>query len=229
MKKIAVIVAAAMLFGANANAQSILSGLKGLLGGSSETAATTDQSKDAAVTASSILDMATAILGNAVGKAPSFSLVGDWTYTGSAVALTGKTMLAQVGAAAAQTTMQEKVDSYLAKVGIVSGAMKFSFTADNNFVCTFGNKTLTGTWSYDPATNATHLYFGKIMKYLQMDGIVKTTAEGCQMLFTADKFLEFAKNFLSVLKTKNASSTVETISALLENYEGLYIGFNLKK
>lgn len=227
MKKFAVILAAAMLFSANASAQSLLSSLKGLLGGSSTTETTTESTT--ASTASSLLEMATAILGNAVGAAPTFDLAGTWTYTGSAVSLTGKTALAQVGAAAAQSTIQEKVDGYLAKVGVVSGSMVFTFTSDNNFTCQVKGKTLSGTWAYDSKTNGIHLYFGKVMKYLQMDGVLKVTSTGCQMLFTADKFLEFSKTMLAAVKTKNASSTLDTISALLENYEGLYIGFNLTK
>ena len=221
MKRIIVILATAALFCTSASAQSIFDIFK-----KDSSTTKTESTTSTSSTAGTILDMATTIFGNVVNT--TVSMPGTWTYNGSAVVLKSSTnTLSNVASAAAQTTIQQKVDEYLGKVGITSGFFKLTFSSDNTFVLTLKKKNFSGTWAQEG--NNVKLMFGKTFKSLQLDGVVKKTTAGCEMLFTADKFLAFMKTAMKYAGTVKSSSTLSTISDLLENYDGMYIGFQLVK
>lgn len=216
-------------FGANAQLSNLLKGLTGQSSTSTEqsSTSTSSSSSEESSTLSSILSMATSILGNVTTS--NYDFTGTWTYKGAAIALTSSNTLSQLAGSAAESTVEAKVDEYLSKVGIKSGALTFTFNADSTFSFTLLKIPFQGTWSYDKSTSAINLKFGKTMKWLSMTGIIKTTISGeTKLLFTADKFLAFVKNLLEKANV-SGSTAISTVTTLLNSYDGLYVGFKLAK
>lgn len=214
MKKIIAILSVLALSVSGLQAQS-LSDIFGKLKGNSS----------ASTAVGGILD---AVLNTVAGSTLNVNLAGNtYTYKGSAVAFTSSEAgkLGNLASTAVNSQVEAKVDEVLAKMGIASGAMTFAFATDGTFTCNVKNIPLSGTFTQEG--NTVHLAFGKTLKSMKMDGAVVATTDGIQMVFKGDSFLKFAKNVASALSAK--STYASTINTLLKSYDGLNIGFKLKK
>ena len=213
MKKIFTTILALMLVASAANAQSGLLGK--IFGGNSE-------NKSAA---GNLLE---SVLGTVISQNVNVSLPGTWTYSGIASAIETENTLTTLAASAYKENLETKLDGYLKKVGIVPGVATITFNNDNTFAIVSGAKTIaSGTYTYD--NKAIVMKFGKLYNYLTMEGTVTASTSGAQLLFDANKFLEFAKKAVKVVGAKSSNSTVNTIAGLTEKVSGLKLGFDLKK
>ena len=213
MKKIFTTIMALMLVASAANAQSGLLGK--IFGGNSE-------NKSAA---GNLLE---SVLGTVISQAVTVSLPGTWTYSGIASAIETENTLTTLAASTYKENLETKLDGYLKKVGIVPGVATITFNNDNTFAIVSGAKTIaSGTYTYD--NKAIVMKFGKLYNYLTMEGTVTASTSGAQVLFDANKFLEFAKKAVKVVGAKSSNSTVNTIASLTEQLSGLKLGFDLKK
>ena len=213
MKKIFTTIMALMLVASAANAQSGLLGK--IFGGNSE-------NKSAA---GNLLE---SVLGTVISQAVTVSLPGTWTYSGIASAIETENTLTTLAASTYKENLENKLDGYLKKVGIVPGVATITFNNDNTFAIVSGAKTIaSGTYTYD--NKAIVMKFGKLYNYLTMEGTVTASTSGAQVLFDANKFLEFAKKAVKVVGAKSSNSTVNTIAGLTEKVSGLKLGFDLKK
>ena len=216
MKKIFTTIMALMLVASAANAQSgILGSLGKIFGGNSE-------NKSAA---GNLLE---SVLGTVISQNVNVSLPGTWTYAGVASAVETENTLTTLAASTYKENLENKLDGYLKKVGIVPGVATITFNNDNTFSIVSGAKTIaSGTYTYD--NKAIVMKFGKLYNYLTMEGTVTASTSGAQVLFDANKFLEFAKKAVKVVGAKSSNSTVNTIASLTEQLSGLKLGFDLKK
>ena len=213
MKKIFTTIMALMLVASAANAQSGLLGK--IFGGNSE-------NKSAA---GNLLE---SVLGTVISQAVTVSLPGTWTYSGIASAIETENTLTTLAASTYKENLENTLDGYLKKVGIVPGVATITFNNDNTFAIVSGAKTIaSGTYTYD--NKAIVMKFGKLYNYLTMEGTVTASTSGAQVLFDANKFLEFAKKAVKVVGAKSSNSTVNTIASLTEQLSGLKLGFDLKK
>ena len=205
MKKIFTTILALMLVASAANAQSGLLGK--IFGGNSE-------NKSAA---GNLLE---SVLGTVISQ--------NVNYAGVASAVETENTLTTLAASTYKENLENKLDGYLKKVGIVPGVANIIFNNDNSFAITSGAKTIaSGTYSYD--NKVLVMKFGKLYNYLTMQGTVTASTSGAQVLFEAGKFLEFAKKAVKVVGAKSSNSTVNTIAGLTEKVSGLKLGFDLKK
>lgn len=160
---------------------------------------------------------------NAVtGKHADVDMTGTWAYSGSAIEFESDNLLQKAGGAAAASVAETKLNEQLSKVGIREGKMSFTFNTDSTFTSTFGRKTMKGTYSYDASTDQVQL---KYFKLLNLHAKVNCTGNTMELLFNSDKLL----NLLVFLGNKSSSTTLKTIGSLAENYDGMMLGFELKK
>ena len=229
MKKIITIIAALSISASAALAQG------GLLGALKDAATTAlgNAAGDAttAVTDATGSEELGSILGGLLGDLlntyTTISLTGTWTYNGVATAISSDNTLVTLASSAYKTKLENKLNSYLSKVGIKPGSAVFTFTEDGQFSISNGTKVITnGTYTLDTKTNAVVLKYGQVYNYLTMEGTVAVTAGGCQILCDANKFLEFTKKAIAV-----AGKFVDTsaVAALLADANGLQLGFKLTK
>ena len=144
---------------------------------------------------------------NAITGTPeTIDMTGTWTYSGSAVEFESDNLLMKA----------------LSKVGIKEGQMSFTFNADSTFTSTVGKKKLNGTYSYNASTKQVDL---KYLKLLNLHAKVNCTSNSMDLLFNSDKLLKL----MTFLGSKTNSTALKTVSSLAENYDGMMLGFGLKK
>ncbi|MBR3406793.1 MAG: DUF4923 family protein [Bacteroidales bacterium] len=211
MKKLVSIVALAVAFTVSANAQSILGNFLGTL-------TTSD-------TASNVL---TALTGT-VYSAP-ISLNGTYTYNGSAISASSSEggIVANLAGTAVTSGLEAKADEILAKVGIVPGAMKFTFNnTDETFVLNVGSLSIPGTYKVGEGEKTVTLTFGKTLKFFCMTGNLESSLNGARMVFPANAAVNFLKKIAS--KLGESSSSLSAISKLADGYDNFKVGFKLSK
>ena len=149
---------------------------------------------------------------NAVTGNQTIDMTGTWTYSGSAIEFESDNLLQKAGGAAAAAVAEKKLDEQLAKVGIKDGQVSFTFNADSTFTSTVGKRTMT----------VVHLRYFKL---LNMNAKVNCTSTNMDLLFNSDKLLKL----IAFISSKSSSTTLKTISSLADSYDGMMLGFALKK
>lgn len=211
MKKLVSIIALATALTVTANAQSILGEFLSNLG-----------SSDA------VTNIVSGLAGT-VYTAP-VSLNGTYTYNGVAVSATSSEggVLANLAGTAVTSGIESKADEYLAKVGIVPGAMKFVFNnEDNTFTLNVGSISIPGKYKVGDGEKTVTLTFGKKLEFFCMTGTLESSLNGAKMLFPANAAVNCLKKIASVIG-KNSSS-VSAISKLASGYDNYKVGFKLSK
>jgi hypothetical protein len=159
---------------------------------------------------------------NAVTGKSTADMTGTWSYTGSAIEFESENLLKKAGGTVAASAAEQKLDEQLAKLGIKEGQLSFTFNTDSTFVSTLGKRKLNGTYSYNPTTGMLQL---KYMKLIPMNAKVNYTTQQMDLLFEADKLLKL----ITFLSSKSSSATLKAISSLADSYDGMMLGYELKR
>lgn len=180
-------------------------------------------------------DLATAsssILGNLLGSILSNTLteqsfIGTWTYQAPQVRFESENLLAQAGGAVVAGSIEQKLDTYLAKVGITKGVTSFTFKEDKTFLIVTNGKTVaSGTYTYDRSSKILNLT--GTLGLMSQNCIVGMDGTNLCLLYDADKLLTVMNTVGSMLGRSN--STLGNISGILgQNYTGMKVGFSLSK
>lgn len=180
-------------------------------------------------------DLATAgssILGNLLGSILSNTLteqsfIGTWTYQTPQVRFESENLLAQAGGAVVAGSIEQKLDTYLAKVGITKGVTSFTFKEDKTFLIVTNGKTVaSGTYTYDRSSKI--LSLTGTLGLMSQNCIVGMDGTNLCLLYDADKLLTVMNTVGSMLGRSN--STLGNISGILgQNYTGMKVGFSLSK
>lgn len=168
-----------------------------------------------------ISGLVSGLLGNK--KVTLENMVGTWSYTGPAVCFQSENFLQQAGGAAAAGTIEGKLKPYYNKLKL--NKMTLTVNEDGTFSMGTGKMQATGTITF----NGDEIYFnftamgqislGKVRAY------VTQTANTMSVMFDATKLVNIVKTVASV--SNNAS--VSAVSSLLQSYDGICVGFKLKK
>lgn len=160
------------------------------------------------------------ILGNILGGTTTQqSLVGSWTYSGPKLVFESENILSQIGGQVVSNNLEQKLGTYLEKMGFKAGKTVLTFGNDGNCSIGLGSRTMTGTYSYDTSTNK-----------LTMTGMFLTGQLPCTvtiqngqllMLFEADKLLSIA----TAVGSKGSSS----LGSILGSYSGLKLGWAMTR
>lgn len=159
---------------------------------------------------------------NTVTDKNTASMEGTWTFTGSALAFESDNVLQKAGGAVAAAAVEKKLDGFLDKMGIQPGQMSFTFAADSTFQTVVKGKTMKGTYAYDNAAKKMKLKFSKL---LNISTTVNCTSQEMQLLFPSDRLLDL----LTFMASKTNNATLQSIGSLAESYDGMMLGFTLKK
>lgn len=207
MKKLILMVMAAFMLQANCNAQSVKDVLSNILGSSSSSSN------------SSISDILGSVIGSS--KLTAKNLVGTWKYSSPGCAFTSENLLAKAGGEIAATTVENKLKTYYNKVGIKSSNTYFTFNSDGTFTSKIDGKSWSGTYTYDESSNAIKLK-GVL---LSISGYATKTTNGISLLFESKKLL----TLLQTVSKFSGNTTLSTLGTLSKNYNGVRMGFDMKK
>lgn len=198
------------------SAGSVVAGvLGGLLGGGTTTGSSS--------TGSSSIN---GILNNVIGSA-TFSQADlcahTWKYSKPGCAFTSENLLAKAGGEIAASKIEEDLSKYYSKFGFSKSNTYFTFKTDGTFAAKIDGKSWNGTYTFDEKTHAIQLK-GLL---LSASGFATRTTNGISLLFEQKKLLTLVKTLSKLNLT--GSTTMSAVSSIVDNYDGVRIGFEMTK
>lgn len=172
-------------------------------------------------------------LGNALGVISSIvgtgdikpeTLVGKWTYSKPAVTFQSDNLLQKAGGAAASQMIVNKITPYYNRIGVKGLTMEF--TKEGEFTINRGAVNIKGT--YEAGEKGKYILNIKALGKIpagKLNVYISGNSSTIQVTCAADKLLAFASKVGSM--TGNAS--LKSLSTILDTYQGLNIGIELKK
>lgn len=164
--------------------------------------------------------VAKAVVGNKATTASS--IIGTWTYSGPECQFESENLLAKAGGEMAAKEVEEKMIAVYNKVGMNN--IRYTFNEDGTYSYQMKKRTVTGSYVFDDAAK-TITMTGKLG--LKTVAYVTVTGNDMSMVFKADKLMCILKTITGAASKVN--STAATINSVAEAYDGLMLGFELKK
>lgn len=152
----------------------------------------------------------------------SQSLIGTWNYTGPDCSFKSEQLLAKAGGEVVAVKVEEELSKVFDKLGL--HACSYTFNSDSTYSFTLKKRTIYGTYSFNQET--------KTITMTSRLGITQTaqvavTGSSMSLLFNADKLMAVLTTLTRM--ASKVSSMGATINGLIDNYDGLLLGFSLKK
>lgn len=212
MKKILIAVFA-LFFAFQINAQLNLGSLIEKVAGSSS---------DGSSTASTIGN----ILGNLIGNddIQLNQLEGEWKYDSPAVGFQSEDILKQVGGSVASSTIESELQTYYKKAGF--NKLNITIDSEANFSMKTKYATLKGTIEKgDGGILIFNFNAFKTIPIGSLKAYAKLSGSTLSLTFDIQKLINLIK---TVSKYSNSTS-IKTIISLVDSYDGITMGFKLKK
>lgn len=166
-----------------------------------------------------IVDAITSVIG--LDKVTAKNLVGTWKYNSPGCAFTSENLLAKAGGEVAAAQIEEKLLPYYQQVGLSSTNTYIAFNEDGTFTSKIAGTTFNGKYTFDEATQQVKLQ-GLL---LSINCYTKKATGGISILFEAKKLL----TLLQTMSKLSGNANLQTIGELSQNYDGVRIGFDMKK
>lgn len=158
----------------------------------------------------------------------SVSIVGTWKYVAPDCKFESDDLLSKAGGEVAAKKVEEQMSNYLSKLGFNENTV-YVFNADSTYTSTVAGRTVNGTYSYNKETKEITL---KTKIGLKMTAQVSTSllnGGSMSLLFKADKLMSLAQTVTGAVAGKSSNATVSTLNTVLSQYDGLMLGFEMKK
>ena len=149
------------------------------------------------------------------------NLIGSWKYSAPGCAFTSENLLAKAGGEVAAVQIEEKLLPYYQQVKISESNTFITFNEDGTFSSKIAGTPFSGNYTFDEASQKITLK-GLL---LSVNCYAKKEINGISILFEA-------KKLLTVLQTMSAMSgnkDLQTIGDLSKNYDGVRVGFDMKR
>ena len=172
-----------------------------------------------AISNGSVVNAITSVIG--LDKVSAANLIGTWSYSGPGCAFTSENLLAKAGGEVAAAQIEEKLLPYYQQVGISSSNTVITFSQDGKFSSNIAGTPFSGTYTFDEATQQIKLK-GML---LSINCYAKKELGGISILFEAKKLL----TVLQTMSALSGNANLQTIGELSKNYDGVRVGFDMKK
>jgi hypothetical protein len=175
--------------------------------------------------AQSLKDILTGVVGQVVGDKATTetSIIGTWSYVGPDCQLKGDDLLKNIGGDAAGAEVEKKMEPIYAKAGL--NTIQYTFNEDKTCSYTIKGKTTKGTYEFDAEAKTITIKTGKLG--VKVTANVVTLGSNMSFLFDADKILSVVKTITGA--TSSLNKTASAANKLLEQFDGMMVGFELKK
>ena len=148
-------------------------------------------------------------------------LAGTWKYSAPACKFESSDFLKSAGGEVVAASLKTKLATYYTKAGITPSRVSFAF-ADTTFVMKYGNAKLNGHIVKDEESGRFVVTFTAVGGYLP---IMVMDGDTLEILFDVDRFVKV----LTTIASKSQSSTLKSVGGLLDEYDGILMGFELNK
>ena len=170
-------------------------------------------------------DILTGVVKQVVGDkaTTATSIIGTWDYVGPDCQLKGDDVLKNIGGDVAGVEMEKKMEAIYDKVGL--NTIQYIFREDKTCSYTIKGKKIEGTYEFDVEAKTITIKSGKLG--VKITANIVTLGNNMSFVFDADKVLSVVKTITGVASKLNSSAA--TINKLASQFDGLMIGFELKK
>ena len=175
--------------------------------------------------AQSLKDILTGVVGQVVGDKATTetSIIGTWDYVGPDCQLKGDDLLKNIGGDAAGAEVEKKMESIYAKAGL--NTIQYTFNEDKTCSYTIKGKKVEGTYEFDAEAKTITIKAGKLG--IRTTAHIVTLGSNMSFMFDADKILSVVKAITGA--TSSLNKTASATNKLLEKFDGMMVGFELKK
>lgn len=153
------------------------------------------------------------------------SMTGVWKYAGPAVCFKSDNFLQKAGGAAAAGVVEGKLESYYKKFRLDN--MVLTINEDLTFTMQSGKLRASGT--VEKAEDGDIIFTFQALKSIKIGSmkayVTMTGKNSMSLMFDVSKLITIVKTVGSV----TGSSSISTMTKLLESYDGICAGFKLTK
>ena len=167
----------------------------------------------------SVINAITSVIG--LDKVSAQNLIGTWAYSGPGCAFTSENLLAKAGGEVAAAQIEEKIRPYYDQVGISASNTQITFNQDGTFSSRIAGTNFSGTYTFDEASQQIKLK-GLL---LSINCYTKRELNGISILFEAKKLL----TVLQTMSALSGNANLQTIGDLSKQYDGVRVGFDMKR
>jgi hypothetical protein len=153
----------------------------------------------------------------------STSIIGTWKYTQPECCFESDNLLTQAGGEVAASEVETKLATVYKTLKLTT--VSFTFSEDGSCSYSVSGKSYAGTYTFD-STNKTVTIKGSTLG-TTITAYVVTTGSTMTLTFDAKKLMTVLKTLSSTAAKVN--STASVISSLASSYDGMRLGFELKK
>lgn len=201
------------------NAAGSQAGTSAVTSTASSTASTIGNMISTAASGNNLGNLLTSIIG--LDKMKQADLVGTWHYSQPGCAFTTENALAKAGGEAVAANVKEKLASTYAKVGINAQNTSFTFKQDGTFSASLMGHSVNGTYTFNEKDQSITLQ----AMMMSFTGYTKKNVDGIALLFESKKIL----SIMQLIGSMSGNSTLASVADLSANYDGVRVGFDMKK
>lgn len=172
-----------------------------------------------AISNGSVVNAIASVIG--LDKVSAANLIGTWQYSGPGCAFTSENLLAKAGGEVAAAQIEQKLLPYYQQVNISASNTVITFTEDGKFSSKIAGTPFSGTYTFDVETQQIKLK-GML---LSINCYAKKEINGISILFEANKLL----TVLQTMATLSGNANLQSIGELSKNYDGVRVGFDMKR
>lgn len=151
------------------------------------------------------------------------SILGTWVYVGPDCQLKGDNLLKDIGGGAAGEEMEKKLEPIYEKTGL--NTIQYTFNEDKTCSYVIKGKTISGTYEFDEEAKTITVKGGKLG--VKTTASIVTLGENMSFVYDADKILSVVKAITGA--ASGLSSSASNLNKLTEQFDGMMLGFELKK
>lgn len=161
----------------------------------------------------------TSVIG--LDKVTQQQIQGTWKYKGPGCAFSSEQALAKAGGEIAAVQVEEKLKPYYDNLKITAGNTWFTFNEDQSFKAQVADKSISGTYTLNEKDGQMTL---KTLLF-SINGYAKREVGGISILFESKKLLTIFQAIAAI----SGNQALEGIGEISKNYDGVRIGFDLKR
>lgn len=150
------------------------------------------------------------------------SLAGTWVFVAPECQFESDNLLAKAGGEAVAAKIEEKLEPVYNKIGLDSCMLVFN--SDSTYTLQLRRTNSGGTYSFDSESKTLTL---KTKLGVSVKAHVEVVGTTMNLQFNADKLMSALQALTNLVAKVN--STASTVNSLAGNYDGLRLGFELKK
>lgn len=153
-------------------------------------------------------------------KLSQTDIIGTWSYVEPACAFTSENLLAKAGGSVAAKTVNEKLLPVYKSLHISSGNTQLTFNENGQFTGKIGGFPMSGTYTFD-ATNG----LVKMKSLTTFTAHLTRSTQGMNFTFESKKIL----TLLQTVSALSGNTTLSTIGDISKQFNGVRLGFAMKK